>query len=252
MEELELLTEKGLEKIKSFQKNKLKYFLKSIIAGLLLGIGLIISFSLGALFKDDPLLSKVLISFTFGIGLVCIGFLHGELFKGNCLFLTIPILSKKSKLSSSIKTGIICYFGNVIGISLIAIIFILSQKESSLFEDYLRSACDNKLNFDVTSLIFKSILCNFIVCIASYLGFKLKSESAKCFLMMVLVGAFVIAGLEHCIANWGFFLMVFTQYGFSYDFTMFPLHMLITTIGNIIGGFALVALPYYFILKEEK
>ena len=49
----------------------------------------------------------------------------------------------------------------------------------------------------------KGILCNFIVCAAAFVGMKLKEETAKTFIMMIIVMTFVLPGFEHSIANYG-------------------------------------------------
>ena len=69
---------------------------------------------------------------------------------------------------------------------------------------------------------------------------------------MVFVMAFVLPGFEHCVANMGIFTMGVTQLGTSIDWTMLPLHMLISTIGNIIGGSLLLAVPIYIEFRAPR
>ena len=90
------------------------------------------------------------------------------------------------------------------------------------------------------------------VCIAAYSGIKIKDETARLIVIMVFVMAFVLPGFEHCIANAGIFTMGITQLGNAVDWTMLPLHMLISTIGNIIGGSVLLAVPIYIMFREAQ
>ncbi|NBK99193.1 MAG: formate/nitrite transporter family protein [Erysipelotrichia bacterium] len=171
---------------------------------------------------------------------------------GNCLTTIIPLYHKKAKMRDLFPAWILCYLGNMLGICLIGVLFIISQSDSDLFENYLNSACVAKLNFTFFPLLMRALLCNFIVCMASFAWHKVEKDGTKIIIMMFLVAAFVIAGLEHCVANWGFFAMTFTQYGFDFDWTQFPLHMVITTLGNIIGGSLLLGYPLYQIMKNDK
>lgn len=73
---------------------------------------------------------------------------------------------------------------------------------------------------------------------------KIKGDSARLIIIMVMVMAFVLPGFEHCIANAGIFTMGVSLLGHSINIAMIPLHMLFSTIGNIIGGASLAVLLY--------
>jgi nitrite transporter NirC len=68
---------------------------------------------------------------------------------------------------------------------------------------------------------------------------------------MMLVMTFVLAGFDHCIANAGLFTMGIVQLGNLVDWSLLPLHMLISSLGNIIGGSLFLGLPIYIIFKED-
>lgn len=252
MTDLQMICERGLKKINTAKNDPIKFLWSSILAGFFLGAAMILSYTLGALYADNTAVSKTLVAFTFGIGLVCIVFMNAELFTGNCLTTIIPIYHKRAKIRDLLPAWIICYIGNMLGICLIGFFFIISQQDGTLFEKYLAPVTETKLTFTILPLLMKAILCNFIVCMASFAWHKVEKDGTKIIIMMLLVAAFVIAGLEHCVANWGFFSMAFTQYGFSFDWSQFPMHMLIASIGNMIGGSILLGYPLYQIMKKEK
>ena len=147
---------------------------------------------------------------------------------------------------------VVCYLGNFVGIALICFLFVKSGAQSTLLKPYLQTLMEAKLNFSAFELLIKGILCNFIVCIAAYSGIKIKDETARLIVIMVFVMAFVLPGFEHCVANMGIFTMGVTQLGSSVDWSMLPLHMLISTIGNIIGGSVLLAVPIYGVFRAPK
>src|SRR5699024_3366244 len=153
----------------------------------------------------------------------------------------MPVLRGDMKLREIMPMWVVCYIGNMIGISLICFLFIKSGAQEAIMQPYLKGIMESKLNFDVIDLLIKGILCNFIVCVAAYSGVKIKDETARLIVIMILVMTFVLPGFEHCIANGGIFTMGITQLGSTIDWSMLPLHMLISTLGNIIGGSVLLA-----------
>ncbi|MFQ7840194.1 MAG: formate/nitrite transporter family protein, partial [Thomasclavelia spiroformis] len=96
------------------------------------------------------------------------------------------------------------------------------------------------------------VLCNFIVCVGAYVGMKMQDDTAKTIIMMIVVMAFVLPGFEHSIANMGYFTLGITGLGTSFDWSLLPLHMLIATVGNIVGGGVLLGLPLYMMIKPKK
>lgn len=250
--DLELLEEAGLKKIKSTKNEPFTYLLKAIMAGFYLGVASILSYSLGSIFATiDPLLGKVAFAVLFGLAFILVVFLNAELFTGNCLTTILPVYTKKLKFIEILPNWIICYFGNFLGASFIGVLFVLSGSLSHQLPDFLSSVLVYKLDFDITQLIIRSILCNFIVCIASFVSYKVKSESAKVIILFIVIIAFVLPGFDHSIANMVTFAMGVTAFPTTINYLMILLNLLFSTFGNILGGSILLALPLYFIHKPR-
>lgn len=251
MNDIDVLNELGMSKIKMAEQDPLRFLSRSIMAGLYLGAAMILSYSLGALLNQNyPEFSKIAVAGTFGIGLAAIVFLGAELFTGNCLTTIIPVYDRKISFFRLWKTWGICYFGNLVGMGLIGFLFIRSESMHNLFPDYLAGLCAAKLEFSAIPLLIKAILCNFIVCIAAYSGIKVKDDVVRLVMILFFVTAFVLPGLEHCIANMGFYAMCLTELGFSVPLDSILLHTLIVTIGNMIGGAVLLGVPVYMIFRQ--
>lgn len=247
---MDIINNIGLTKIQMAKQDSVRFLIRAIMAGFYLGGAMILSYTLGSLFSYNPPLSKLCIASTFGIGLVAISYLGAELFTGNCFCTVLPIYDKKAKWKDIIPAWILCYIGNAIGMILIGIVFVLSQKDGTLLSNYLKPLYQAKMNFTFMPLLMKAILCNFAVCIGAYAGIKVKADFPKVLIIMFFVCTFVIAGFEHCIANMGFFTMIITEYGTSLDYSLLFIHMFISTIGNIIGGSFLFGIPAYFIERK--
>lgn len=251
--DLELLEEAGLKKLYLSKNEPFKYLLRAIMAGSYLGVASILAYSLGSVASViHPMFGKIAFASLFGLAFILIVFLNGELFTGNCLTTIIPVYTKKVKFLDILPNWFICYFGNFIGASFIGILFILSGSLSHTLLDFLESVLVYKLEFDVTQLLIRAILCNFIVCIATFISYKMKSETAKIIVFFVLIIAFVLPGLDHSIANMATFAMGVTAFGSAINFSQLFINLLVSTFGNILGGSILLALPLYLINKPVK
>lgn len=249
----EMLSNLGIKKYEMCRDETGRFFARSIVAGLYLGLATILSSTLGALlFKTNLIASKIAVAGSFGIGLVIIVILGSELFTGNCFTTLIPVYGKKLKFKQIIPMWIVCYLGNFVGISLICFLFIKSGSNHELISEYIKNTIDGKLAFEAMQLFIKAILCNFIVCVGAYVGMKMEDDTAKTIIMMIVVMAFVLPGFEHSIANMGYFSLGVTLFGADYNWVMLPLHMLISTFGNMIGGGVLLGLPLYMMIKPKK
>lgn len=250
--DIDVLCQLARAKQSILKDSPLRFFMRAFMAGAYLGVAAILSYTLGALLQDYGAISKIAVAASFGIGLVAIIYLGAELFTGNCFVTIMPVLKKEMKFKEILPMWVVCYVGNIVGISLICFLFIKSGAQAKLLTPYLHSLMDTKLHFNVMELFIKGILCNFIVCIASYSGTKIKDDTAKLIVIMIVVMAFVLPGFEHCIANGGIFTMAMTQLGQSVDWSMLPLHMLVSTLGNIVGGSVLLAIPVYIVFRTKK
>lgn len=253
MDDIQLLNSVGINKILMAKDDPIRFFIRSVMAGLYLGGAMILSYTLGALLSTNyPEFSKIAVAMTFGIGLVAICFLGADLFTGNCLTTVIPVFDKKMSVVDLIPAWSICFVGNILGMAFVAFLFIKSGSYDHIFPTYLAPLMEAKLDFNYTQLLLKGILCNFLVCIAGYAGIKVKDDMVRLIMIMLFVAAFVLPGFEHCIANGGFFAMGLTQFGSSMNgLITIGIHMLIATIGNIIGGSIVAGLMVYLTFKTR-
>lgn len=253
MSDFELLNGLALSKYQMAKNDPFRFMIRSIVAGLYLGMATILSYTLSVVLTDvSPEMAKIAFAAAFGIGLVVIVLLGSELFTGNCFTTMIAVYHGNLKFYQLLPMWLICYIGNFVGIAFLMFLFIKTGSNHDMLNDYLTTVINGKLNFDFAQLFIKGVLCNFIVCVAAFEGMKLKSESAKVIVMMIAVMSFVLPGFEHSIANMGTFSMGYFALGQSISWSGVGLHMLVTTVGNIIGGGVLLALPIYLMSKPEK
>lgn len=94
-ETLEKLTNAAKNKINLLNKSKLKYLTSAAFAGLYVGIGIILIFTIGGLLTaaDSPM-TKIMMGVSFAIALSLVVMTGTELFTGNNLVMTAGTLNK--------------------------------------------------------------------------------------------------------------------------------------------------------------
>ena len=214
----------------------LKLLVLSIAAGVCIGFGGMLNIMCIA--NKLNILGGIL--FSVGLFLICVfGF---KLFTGQVGYL----FAKENKLSF-LKELLIFYIGNVIGaVGFGSILRLTGILENDVIENVATELAQHKLvrfnaadSFGQTfySMLILAFFCGVLVFLAVDI---FRRENIHPFVrtlgLIVCVGAFVISGFEHCVADM-FYL------GFSGDFfTAHALNALVSILlgstGNILGAFA--------------
>ncbi len=198
--------------------------------------------------------------FALGLALVMIG--GAELFTGNCL-IVMAWANKQISTAEVLKNWTIVWVGNLIGA--LGLVFLLwmchfpDLNGGNVGLGMLKLAV-SKLSPDFTTIFFKGIMCNILVCLGVWLAYAGRSVADKMAGMVLPVAAFVAAGFEHCIANMMFlpmaWLMTVTGHvpaGFDASVITIPsiIHNLVpATLGNIVGGAGFVGAIYWLIYRK--
>ena len=184
---------------------------KSIIAGVLIGIGCTIY-----LYMEN----KIVASFLFGLGLFTIINLGLNLFTGK-----VGYLSKETY-----QEVLITLIGNFLGINLTVFLMKQTRNAAKLIESAEKSV-SVKLSDTYVSLFILGIFCGMLMYIA-YATFKLQPNIVGTIAVFLCVSVFILAGFEHCIADMFYFALVA-----SFDEYIIPLIFII--LGNSTGGILL-------------
>ena len=215
--------------------------------------------------------SRLLAGIVFGLGLILVVLGGAELFTGNNL-MVMAWVAGKLPLRDMLRAWTIVYIGNFIGAAGTALLVFLSGQY--LAGHGTVAAVAIKIASDKTALpfdhaLFLGILCNVLVCLAVWLSFGARTTTDKVLAVLFPVSAFVAAGFEHSVANMyfiplGLFMKawgpaeMWSQIGNSaaayagLTWPAFFLSLIPVTIGNIIGGGALVGGVYYFIYLRKR
>ena len=92
-ETLELVTNAAKSKIGLLKESKGKYFLSAFLAGMFIGIGILLAFTVGGVSSSLPT-NKILMGVSFGIALSLVVIFGTDLFTGNNLVGVAGFLNK--------------------------------------------------------------------------------------------------------------------------------------------------------------
>lgn len=228
-------------KAKMLKEHAGKYFIRSIMAGFFIAVAMIYCNVVNNVFREsDPAMGKFLGALVFSIAVLLIVFIGSELFTGNNFVMAFGAFDKKVTWGQVGKIWLVSYIGNFVGCFIFSLIFVAAGASGT--KDYFASYIPGKLAIPMGEMFFRAVLCNFFVCLAVACGSKCKDEAAKFLMIVICISGFVIAGFEHSIAN----MAIYTTAWFLVpDLSILDIlkSMLIVTLGNIVGGGLLLALP---------
>ncbi|WP_372713453.1 formate/nitrite transporter family protein [Ilyobacter sp.] len=254
-ETLGKLSNSAVAKVTFFKESKPKYFIASLLAGFYVGIGIVLITTIGGLTKSTGPQFRIYMGLAFGIALTLVIMAGSELFTGNNLIMSAGAADKKVSWKDAINIWILSYIGNLAGSTLIGSLFILSgsaDKPHGAVGEFIVALSKAKMTADPSSLFFKGVLCNVLVCLAVLCCIKMKEETAKLVVIFWCLFAFITAGFEHSIANMTIFTMgLLLPHGPEVSLLGYGHNMLWVTLGNFVGGSAL-GLCYYYMGKKSK
>lgn len=248
---VEIFTEMAQKKRDFAKRSPLRYFLLSMLAGVYVGFGIVLIFSIGA--PLDALGSaavKALMGASFGVALTLVIFAGSELFTGNNMVLTIGSLSSKVRWRDTAWLWILCYLGNFAGSLLLAWAFVqsgLGRNETTA--QFIAAAAQAKTAAPFWELFIRGVLCNILVCLAVWTTGKTKSEGARLLLIFWCLFAFIGSGFEHSIANMSLIGATLFMPGNSFGeaFGGLMTNLFPVTLGNMLGGAVFVGAAYWYI-----
>ena len=239
-------------KVGKLRNDPLAYFLLSMLAGAYIGFGSLLAFTLGGSMAGSPGM-KLTMGASFGVALSLVVMAGGELFTGNNFAMAAGMLEKKVSLSDSVKLWVVCWLGNWAGAIVLSLLYFGTGLYTDATLASITGAAAAKMSAGPLQLLTRGILCNMLVCIAVWCAAKLKSEPAKLIMIFWCLLAFFTTGFEHSIANMTTLTMAILDTGGNPAISIggYFYNLGIVTVGNMIGGILLVAVPYYMAGREK-
>lgn len=174
----------------------MKNFIKGILAGLMIAIGALV-------YVNTP--NPIAGAFFFSTGLLIILLMNFNLYTGK-----IGYIRKVRELSSLL----LIFVANLIGC---CFLFIMPRANATFMQ--------LKLQVPWYSVLGKSFLCGILVYVAVD-----QFKAGRTWFPLLAIPAFILAGCEHCIADFCYMILTRT---FTWQSLLF---LLLVTIGNSIGA----------------
>ncbi|MBU3192064.1 formate/nitrite transporter family protein [Clostridium bowmanii] len=251
-EEINKVCASAIKKSEILKKSKMRYLTAAALAGVYVGFGILLIFTIGGSFAaaNSPA-TKTIMGASFGIALSLVIMAGSELFTGNNMIMTIGSLEKKVSTLDSINIWTYSFIGNFVGAVVLSAIFVGAGLAKGSTASFILKTSQVKMAMPSIELFLRGLLCNILVCLAVWCSIKLKEETAKLIMIFWCLFAFITIGFEHSIANMTLLsvaLMIPHTAAISIGGLM---HNLVwVTLGNFVGGAVFVGAAYWYVSKE--
>jgi formate/nitrite transporter len=247
-------------------------FMLAVLAGAFIAMGALFSTTVIAGGSALPYgIVRLLAGLAFSLGPIMVVVAGSELFTGNSL-IVMAFASGRISLNALLCNWTIVYVGNFVVALLTACLMFVSKQYTfgnGAVGLTMLNIGEAKTNLGFWQAVALGIFCNALVCIAVWMCYSARNTMDKVMAIIPPISAFVAAGFEHSIANMYFIpVALFVKYlGTPAFFTainktpadfahmtwgnFFLVNLLPVTIGNIIGGAAMVGLVYWFIYLRK-
>jgi formate transporter len=234
-----------------------RFFVFSFLGGVFISFGalfsIIVAGGVPTLSAEMPGIVRLLAGVTFPIGLSLVVIAGGGLFTGDCAKIPFALWHNQITYPQALRIASIGYVANFTGALFVA--WVLAYKSGTISKEpwagYVEQIAINKTSFSFMSVFIKGIGANVLVCLAIWMATAAKEVISKVIVIWLPTMAFVALGWEHSIANM-FFIPLGMLVGAPVSIDAFLLQNLLpATLGNIVGGALLVALPYYYLWGSD-
>lgn len=246
----------GAAKAKSdlLKNNKLGYFVSSMLAGIFVGMAIMLIFTIGGLLTaaESPA-TKIVMGISFGGALSLVVFAGSELFTGNNFVMAVGSLNKSLPWIDTVKVWIVSFIGNLVGSILAGYMFYLAGLAKGPVGEFIANTTATKMSLPAQELFFRGLFCNILVCLAVWCTFRCKDDISKLIMIFWCLFIFITAGFEHSVANMTLLTIGLLSPGTAaVSIAGYIYNIGVVTLGNMIGGIFFVAIPYYLISRKNK
>jgi formate/nitrite transporter len=244
----QLFADKGKSNAKA---SNLKTLVSAMLGGSYVGMGgmlsLAISGNMGGVAAANPGLAKLVFAVLFPVNLLLCVQAGGQLFTGNTANMAAAVCEKKATMKDLARSWSLSYVGNLVGCVTFAALCQYCGLLTGGAADLAAKTLVAKTSTAFGPLIVKSMLCNWLVCLALFLSFQAKDMMGKYISILLPISTFVAIGFEHSVAN--MFLLpagLFCSTGVSIKTALFN-NLLPVTLGNALSGSMLVGVMFSFL-----
>jgi len=237
--DVQRMVEASAKKVAYLEGSPLGYAILAALAGVYLGFGITLIFSIGAPFAAEGSAAlKLVMGVSFGIALTLVVFAGSELFTGNNMVGVMGALARQVTWSQVGALFAWSLIGNLIGSLAVAWMVVQSGVVSAAPQAVLlQKVAGIKMSLPAWELFLRGILCNWLVCLAVWTASRTTSDAAKILLIFWCLFAFIGSGFEHSIANQSLLgLALFLPHEAGVSWAGFAWNQAWVILGNVVGG----------------
>ena len=237
--DVQRMVEASAKKVAYLEGSPLGYAILAALAGVYLGFGITLIFSIGAPFAAEGSAAlKLVMGVSFGIALTLVVFAGSELFTGNNMVGVMGALARQVTWSQVGALFAWSLIGNLIGSLAVAWMVVQSGVVSTAPQAVLlQKVAGIKMSLPAWELFLRGILCNWLVCLAVWTASRTTSDAAKILLIFWCLFAFIGSGFEHSIANQSLLgLALFLPHEAGVSWAGFAWNQAWVILGNVVGG----------------
>ena len=245
------LADTGLTKAPFLTSNPVGFWISSMMAGIYVGFGILLIFSLGSVV--DPSVRPLVMGASFGLALILVVFAGADLFTGHTMSMTLSVLERRASWNALGAVWTVSWLGNLAGALLLAALFVAGGGGivTTASSEFIYKVAAAKMNMDAVSLLCRAILCNWLVCLAFWMSIRITHEGARMLAIAWCLFAFIASGYEHSIANMTIFgVALLSAHPDAVTWTGMAWNLFRVTLGNTIAGALFMAGAYWLASKK--
>ncbi|MCW2903782.1 MAG: formate/nitrite transporter [Streptosporangiaceae bacterium] len=238
-----------------------RYLVSAMLAGAYIGVAVVLMIAVtGPMQAVSSPWVKLVQGLVFGIALTLVIFAGAELTTGNMMTMPQAVFTKRVGVAAAVVVILFSFVGNLVGSAVFAWLVheagvlgvAAAPGKPPAGEKLLAGLIKAKTGETNTALFFRGVLCNFLVCLAVWMGSRTKSDGAKLALIFWCLLAFVSSGFEHVVANMTTFSLGLFEGVPGATIGAFARNLLFVGLGNLVGGALLVGGAYAFIGRPAE
>ena len=237
----------------------LQVFALAVIGGLFIGMGALVSILLASGI-GTPGTQRLIEGFGFSAGFFFVILSEAVLFSEANVMMPAGLLENRGRsLLLTLRFWAIAFTGNFVGAYLFGVAVNAAQMYGPDDARLLNDVIGLKLQFRAVGgaegwfmAVLSGVFANWLVGMAAFFAVMGRSLIGKYIPVLLAVIAFDAANFQHGPANMAFFgLINATGHGPGWG-TAFAWSIAPAAVGNVIGGFVLVVLPFWFALRPHE
>lgn len=226
-------------------------FLSALSAGLDLGFGpLLVASVLTLAGAPDALLTRLLVANAYTVGFVFVVLGRAELFTEHATLAVLPVLDRRSSLARLGRLWGLVYAGNIVGGALFAGFAVALGPAFGMFDpSAFGTVTEPFVSHGPLALFGAAILAGWLMGLLSWLVAASRDTISRVFFVWLVTFVIGFAHLPHCIAG-NIELLAGLLATSGVTAADYGTYLLVTTVGNTVGGTVFVALlKYGFVVR---